>query len=97
MRRQRFSAEQWAAWLEEFENSDLSVTEFCELHDIGTGSFYQWRSKLAGQVPEFVPVSVAGLQPVEIDLPNGIVIRVPNDGNSIRSVLVVLDDLERAP
>lgn len=96
MRRQRFSADQWATWLDEFERGDFTIAEFCKLKGVCTNSFYQWRRKLAASktVPEFVPVDVATTPQIEIDLPGGTTIRVPNDSQSLRSVLQVLCELD---
>jgi hypothetical protein len=40
-------AETWGAVLERFEQSGLSVVQFCEREGLGTASFYRWRSLLA--------------------------------------------------
>ncbi len=45
-RRKRLSAEAWGAALERFEQSGLSVAQFCEREGLGTASFYRWRSIL---------------------------------------------------
>ena len=96
MRRQRHSADQWATWLEEFERGDFTIAEFCKLKGVCTNSFYQWRKKLAASnaAPAFVPLEVATSTHVEIDLPGGTTIRVPNDSTSLRPLLQVLCELD---
>ena len=95
MRRRRFTAEQWTAWLEEFGQGDFTVAEFCKLKGVCTNSFYQWRRKIGPSVPSpaFVPVEVVQPASIEIDLPGGATIRVPNDSASLRPVLQVLGEL----
>jgi transposase-like protein len=96
MRRQQHSADQWGTWLEEFERGDFTIAEFCKLKGVCTNSFYQWRRKLTASdaAPPFVPVEVATSPQVEIDLPGGTTIRVPNDSASLRPILQVLCELD---
>lgn len=114
-----YSAEQWAAWVCEQQESELNVVEFCEWIGVSPNSFYRWRQKLgatdrraAGKEraaqslstmkrsmsagPELVPLTVVTSPVVEIDLPCGAVVRVPNDDRSLRRVLEVLLDAEQA-
>lgn len=42
------AAEIWRERLERFEESGLSVKEFCVREAVSNPSFYQWRKKLAG-------------------------------------------------
>jgi hypothetical protein len=119
MMRQRYSAEQWAEWISEQQESGQSIAEFCSWRGVSANTFYLWRRKLeaaievddstkseksvrvtqpvtAGfsrspQVAAFVPVSVVtGLQTIEIDLPCGATIRVPDEDSSVRRILNVL-------
>ena len=122
-----YSAEQWAVWVGEQRESELSVAEFCEWIGVSLNSFYRWRQKLtaegrlpageglargglarerqvssdetqripAGQgitssEPRFVPLTILASPAVEIDLPCGAVVRVPNDDRSLRRVLGIL-------
>jgi transposase-like protein len=108
-----YSAEQWAAWVGEQLESELSVAEFCDWIGVSLNSFYRWRQKLAakgrpparkgheaqrlsgmkGAVssgPELVPLTVLTSPVVEIDLPCGAVVRVPNEDRSLRRVLGIL-------
>ena len=103
--RQRFSREQWTRWLDEFQQADLSAPEFCAQKRISTKSFYRWRGKLARESeqpvfdpgPDFVAVNLTGSPLVEIAMPCGATIRVPNDPGSLRPVLQTLLDVEAQP
>lgn len=92
MQRQRYSAEQWAAWFEEFESGDFTIAEFCRLKGVGSNSFYQWRRKLRDTTSDsaFVAVEVAETNLVRIDLPGGATLCVPNHTAALRPVLEVL-------
>lgn len=81
-------ARQWQERIDRFDQSELTVAEFCQLEGYSTASFYQWRRKLrqpnkpAG--PAFLPVDLAG-HPIDraakpalrIELPGGAVVHVP--------------------
>ena len=80
---------QWRERLERFDQSELTVADFCELEGYSTASFYQWRRKLRdGEFPDtpaFVPVDLdSSVLPcevrsrVEIDLPGGAIVKVPS-------------------
>jgi len=118
----RYSAEQWAVWVCEQRDSELSVAEFCEWIGVSLNSFYRWRQKVAAEdrlsttdglarerqvasgdtrrplatkglmssEPRFVPLTVLTSPAVEISLPCGVVVRVPNDDRSLRRVLGIL-------
>jgi hypothetical protein len=40
-----FLAEQWAAWVGDQRESELSVAEFCDRIGVSPSSFYRWRQK----------------------------------------------------
>jgi len=48
----------WAQRLRRFEQSDLTVADFCQAERVSHASFYQWRKKL-GRMPGF-PTSRRG-------------------------------------
>lgn len=86
-------AQRWRARLDRFEQSQLTVADFCELEGYSTTSFYQWRRKLRDadqpDAPVFVPVDLPssnlsyGLQHrIEIDLPGGAVVKLPTDAST---------------
>ena len=108
-----YSSEQWAAWVGEQRESELSVAEFCDWIGVSPNSFYRRRRKLAAKGrtpakkghgaqrqsaikrsmfagPELVPLAVLTSPVVEIDLPCGAVVRVPNEDRSLRRVLGIL-------
>jgi hypothetical protein len=39
-------AQQWRQRLDRFDQSDLTIAEFCQAEGYSTGSFYQWRRRL---------------------------------------------------
>lgn len=105
MGRQRYSAEQWAVWIDEQRSSGQTIAAFCGSIGVSENSFYVWRRKLrsrrvvaslakASPGHSFVPLSIvesdgAGDR-IEIDLPCGAVVRVPGREPLIRQTLEVL-------
>ena len=98
-----YSAEQWAAWVGEQWESELSVAEFCDWIGVSPNSFYRWRQKLAAKcrppakkghgpqrLSDMKRLTVLTSPVVEIDLPCGAVVRVPNEDRSLRRVLGIL-------
>ena len=92
MQRQRHSAEQWAAWFEEFDAGNFTIAEFCRLKGVSDKSYYLWRRKLRESTsePAFVSVEVCATDVVQIDLPGVAMLRVPNHAEALRPVLEVL-------
>lgn len=83
----------WQERLANREASDLSIDEFCADEDISRSTFYRWKRRLKDGIPDavkeegtlsladlaepkFLPVSVTA-SPVEIELPNGGMVRLP--------------------
>lgn len=94
--RKRYSADQWAAWLEEFGQSGLSVAQFCQRIGVGQNSFYFWQRKLKTATDsevQFVPVVIQETRQVSIEFPCRAVLRVDNQVDSLRPVLQVLAEL----
>ncbi|HVX90765.1 MAG TPA: transposase [Candidatus Paceibacterota bacterium] len=48
-RRARLGVPGWRAVLRRFEESGLSVREFCEREGLGQASFYRWRKRLSDE------------------------------------------------
>lgn len=84
---------QWQQRIERFDQSELTIAQFCQLEGYSTASFYQWRRKLR-ESPHlkdgaFIPVSVdskltdqhAGRMN-QIELPGGAVIKFPSDATT---------------
>ena len=81
--RKRFTAVQWTAWFEEFEQSGLSVRDFCLKIDVNQNSFYRWRKKLQAQLtPDeaspFVSIALPATQQLTIEFSCGAVLLVEN-------------------
>ena len=93
----RYPEEQWREWIQDQQDSGLSVAEFCDAVGVSASTFSRWRAKLsedqANVPPAFIPVSVVPSVAVEIELQCGAVIHVPRDEDLMRQVLAIL--LER--
>ncbi|MFN8705985.1 MAG: IS66 family insertion sequence element accessory protein TnpA [Planctomyces sp.] len=50
MMRRRYSAEQWAEWISEQQESEQSIAEFCSWRGVSANTFYLWRRKLEAAV-----------------------------------------------
>ena len=86
----------WQERIEGYEESGLSVQEFCEQEEISTSTFYRWVNQLRDGIPqsllaagearrqvasgeaEFLPIAIKA-SPIEIEFPNGTVVRLPLD------------------
>lgn len=94
----RHSAEQWEQWISEQQKSALSVRDFCNRVGVLQNAFDLWRRKLATPSPQqpdnvrslFVPLKVISNPAIEVDLPCGAVVRVPNEEPSLQRVLGIL-------
>ena len=86
--------QEWAARLQRFQENPASVAAFCRSEGVSSASFYLWKRRLAVEptpttTPTFVPLTIAHTPtspPVEVAFPNGIVIRVPADAQSLRTL-----------
>jgi len=52
-------AQQWRERLDRFDDSELTIAEFCELEGYSQASFYQWRRRLAVDPQPDAPAFVA--------------------------------------
>ena len=72
----------WAERLTRFDASGQSVLDFCRAEAVSGQSFYSWRRKLADPaatppaIPDFLPVRLAPVAPVELVLPGGATLRL---------------------
>jgi hypothetical protein len=81
LRQQRSEAE-IKTLLSEYEQSDFTVKEFCELYDISEQTFYNWRNKHLPKVEKeetFIPLNFP--EPTsslfaEIEVPGKIIVRL---------------------
>ena len=39
----------WVRLVERFEKSNLTVSEFCQMHHVSAASLYKWRKRLTGE------------------------------------------------
>ena len=85
----------WRERLLRFDDSGMTISEFCSAEGVSKSSFYAWRQKMgrAGDcgaaVSErlFEPVTIA-LGAVKIRLPDGTLIEVPSESeNALRCVV----------
>jgi hypothetical protein len=65
--RPRKTREQWSELIEQQQQSELTILEFCHKHDVGFASFGKWRKRLcsnsaqtahSGKKAAFTPLSV---------------------------------------
>ena len=83
--------QQWRQRLRRFEQSDLSIEQFCIREGVSTASFYQWRRRLAtndrpataspspsanAKPPAFVELRWPAA-PLELHLPGGAKLLIP--------------------
>jgi len=84
--RVRRNATEWQRIIDEQKRSGLSQETFCRQHDIGYGSFQNWKTKLTGghrprtDMPSFIElpalkIDTASHWDLELDLGHGIVLR----------------------
>ena len=88
-----YPAAQWRAWFVEFDQSDVTVGEFCQSVGVSVQSYYKWRKRLKqldvdsatsqADNRSFVPVSITAAK-VEIEFPGGAMARITNDADSLR-------------
>lgn len=89
--------QEWIARLKRFQQQKpSSVPAFCRSEGISTASYYLWKRRLATEptptTPTFVPITVADTltaPPVEVAFPNGIVLRIPADEQSLRTLFAL--------
>lgn len=93
------SADQWQAWLVEFEQRDITVGQFCQSLGVSQNTFYKWRQRLKGNLAadssaseKFVPVALLSSE-LAVEFPCGVVARVPNDTDALRPLIELLLEL----
>ena len=99
--RRRYSAKQWSDWVREQEASELTESQFCLQRGISPKTFYRWHRKLNASAdekdtvatPAFVPESVTPSSSVEVELPGGACLRIPNDEASLRTIVGILFEM----
>jgi transposase-like protein len=93
---------EWQRRLERYHTSESSLDVFCLQEGVSRSTFYRWKRRLIDGIPElpeaesaehqqteslFLPISLKSSR-VEIELPNGGVVRLPGDVD--RSVLTAV-------
>ena len=109
---QRSAESLWRDRLAKYRQSDLTVAEFCRQEGVSNPSFYQWRKRLEqgrtrskqnrppspsddGQ-PPFLPVTIPSSAVAEIELPNGVRIRVPaTNAEPLRAAILAGNELSQ--
>jgi transposase-like protein len=97
-------AQQWRRWIEQQQESGLSVRAFCDRHDLAEPSFYGWRREITRRdaaAGAFLPVSVVGEEApgpaccFEVVLVGGRTLRVAPgfDAATLRQLLAVLEEV----
>jgi len=81
--------------------STLSVSAYCQAHDLSPSTFYYWRKKLAGIAGSAVePIGFTEIKPVEephrrsLCLPSGL--RIELAGLSISQIAELIVQIDRA-
>ena len=62
----RRTPEQWQQLVEQWKDSGLPATRFCNINEVGYASFCNWRKRLAEVAPQ--PATVTTSEPAFIDL-----------------------------
>jgi transposase len=100
----------WRERLARYQRSGQTVSAFCAGERVAVPTFYQWKRKLEAVAaarsarserespernrPTFVPVHIAGSALVEIELPNGVRVRVPSgDVGALSAVIAAVGRL----
>ena len=82
----------WRKRFSQFEQSGLTVAQFCQSIGCSVPTFYQWRRRVEQERPQpaFLQVQTSGLRApsIEVRLPNGITIVVPLEAvDSLEQIL----------
>jgi hypothetical protein len=96
--------QQWRQWIRQWQNSGLSVRDFCDRHALSQVTFYAWRRLLRqrdADTTPFVAVQVAAEKPapaappLEVVLASGHCLRVRSgfDPHTLRQLLAVLEEV----
>ena len=85
----RRTADQWQTIIDQYPQSNLTVTEYCQQTNVSLSCFYQWRTKLyqndnpISTPPQNDWLAITNHSPelekqwdIELSLPNGVVLRM---------------------
>lgn len=84
---------QWQQLIEQWDQGNETIANFCAQHGLSQASFYKWRQKLEGNGKTSDPIAVSPWQAIEIPqgqpskdvwqmellLPGGAVLRIRQD------------------
>ena len=97
MRRQRLTSERWRELVGLHEGSGMSVSAFCEAHDLAASTFFAWRRRVGRTAePTFVELTTSSRATasgsIELVLPCGVTVRVHAgfDAGLLRQVVEAL-------
>jgi transposase len=82
----------WKQRIAKYQQSDLTIAQFCRSLGCSVPTFYQWKRRIEkSATPAFLQIETADSvdTSVEIKLPNGILIRLPIQ--AIDSIAQILD------
>lgn len=86
----------WRSAIAGWKKSGQSIRGYCSERHLSEASFHAWRRELAkrDQTPpaglKFLPVHVRAEAVVEIVLPNGLLVRVPNGASAAEVAALVV-------
>ena len=89
-------ADEWRRRLDEYSRSGLSRSAYCRQINVSTGSFDYWRNRLGSpssstsEKGEFIRVDRGHSEKIEVELPGGIILRLPISARAIEVLLEVL-------
>jgi transposase-like protein len=82
MTRQRLTAQQWQALMDQQRSSGMTIARFCDHHGLAVSTFFVWRRKLSEpDAPTFVELtheaaSASVDAPIELVLTGDVLVRV---------------------
>ncbi len=95
MSTRRRSRDEWREVIADWRASGLSCAEFAQLHGLNRNTLAWWRSELGREASStrlsLVPVRTTAVaaKPLEVELPAGIVVRIPIDADIDRAANLV--------
>jgi hypothetical protein len=87
-------AQRWQELIAAQAQSELGVRDFCAQHGLKPATFCVWRRRLAPPATPaatFVPVRVVAAPAIEIVLPAGLVVRVPDGTDPVHLARLVAE------
>ncbi|PAY20983.1 hypothetical protein CKO51_02740 [Rhodopirellula sp. SM50] len=94
--------QRWSRLIQLHEQSDLAISDFCDLHEVSTASFYRWRQRLqddADQSDAFLAVQIEQPRPqiggTTVRFPCGTQIEL--DCCDTNSLMIIVDRLAPQP